>query len=165
MNTFSERTGFCLILAALIALASCKKEKEVYVIPDQEVTTQASAKSTLKTDQEYISILYADLFAVPITNTKLNELGNLSESFGDKQVTSNLFLANFLNSSSVKLPTKTEMQGDPGKFVEDTYLKFYTRRPNEFEKFYFVNLIQSDTSVTPELVYYAFGTSVEYRFY
>ena len=57
------------------------------------------------------------------------------------------------------------MNTDVNLFVIATYKKFYNREPNEFELWQLTNLIQNDVNTTPELVYYAFMTSNEYRYY
>ena len=57
------------------------------------------------------------------------------------------------------------MSADVSAFVSATYRKFYNRDPNEFEKWQIVNYINTSSNVTPELVYYSFMTSDEYRYY
>jgi hypothetical protein len=76
-----------------------------------------------------------------------------------------MLLENILNAPQIEIPTKQEMQNAISSFVEDTYLKFYLRKPSEYEKFYFTNMIQNDTSITPVMVYSAFAQSNEYLFY
>ncbi len=143
-----------------------QKEGNGY-LPDSRPDSdqQWRAKGHLKTDQEYISIMFSDLYNVNIPNNTLNAISNVSESFGDKRVINELLLANALKDPGIQLPSKSFMRTYPDSFVTQTYRKFYTRDPNEFERYYFVNMIQKDTLITPELLYYTFGTSVEYRFY
>ena len=165
-SKFSLKFGF-LLLCSLILVQSCKKQEgeEIYQIEDQHVKKNYGEKDKLKSDLEYVSILYSDVFSTGITNSQLNSISNVTLSSGDKNAIYELLLQNFLNSSGVDIPSDTEMRSDIDKFISDTYLRFYGRDPNEFELYYLKNLIKNDAEITPELIYYSFGTSNEYRYY
>ena len=76
-----------------------------------------------------------------------------------------VFIRNFLNAPGANVPSSQAMRSDVNRFITDTYKKFYVREPGEYELWYLGNLIQNDPDMTPEMIYYAFLTSDEYRFY
>lgn len=155
-----------VILLLIGVITSCKKEK-TYVYEVEPVTVQqpGSEKPNVKSTQEFISIAYADLFGKTITNGELVILDRIYGSFGDRKLMEDMIIRNAINSSSVDVPTNTEMRADVVKFVTDCYKKFYNRLPSEYESWFLVNLINGDTAVTPVMVYYSFLTSNEYRYY
>ena len=63
------------------------------------------------------------------------------------------------------MPTVAEMKADIPAFVTDLYNRFYVREPSEYELWYLQDLIMRDEAMTPEILYYAFLTSDEYRFF
>ena len=146
---------------------SCKKKEgeDVYVIDPIKVKKNDGNKYKLLEDIEYISILYSDVFAKTITNNEVNVISNVTLSTGDKRAAYELLLQNFLNKSGTSIPSNAVMRSDITGFVEHTYLKFYGRIPNEFEAFYFKDIIEKNSDISPELIYFGFGTSDEYRFY
>ena len=73
-----------------------------------------------------------------------------------------------MNSSSVILPARQRMIDSTEKFVVETYIRFFIRRPTEAEKTWFVNFINANKSnpkFRPEMIYTAFAASDEYMFY
>jgi len=76
-----------------------------------------------------------------------------------------MLLENFLNAPQIEIPTKQEMRSDISTFVSNAYLKFYLRKPSEYERYFFTSMIQTDTTITPQMVYTAFAQSNEYLFY
>lgn len=157
-----------IFFVLLVGLAnSCKKKEgeDVYVIDPIQVKKNDGNKDKLLEDIEYISILYSDVFAKTITNNEVNIISNVTLSTGDKRAAYELLLQNFLNKSGTSIPSNTEMRADVPKFIIDTYLKFYGRSPNEFEAYYFKDIIEKNSDITPELIYFGLGTSDEYRFY
>ncbi|MEO1713972.1 MAG: hypothetical protein AAFU60_11635, partial [Bacteroidota bacterium] len=63
------------------------------------------------------------------------------------------------------IPSNQEMRADIETFIEETYKRFYVRIPTEAEKTWWINYLESNTDVDPELVYFSFATSNEYYFY
>ena len=154
------------LLALVILLSACQKEKMyVYDVNPVEVGSPTSNKKNIKTDQEFISIAYTDLFGTTISTDKLESLVLCYRAFGDKNVIIDMGIRNFLNASGVQVPTSAQMRSDPSDFVNDCYNKFYVRDPNEFEKWFMVDQIQKDTTLSALLMYYSFMTSEEYRYY
>lgn len=153
-------------LGGVVGLISCKKDNVyIYEVNDVEIGQPDADKPNVKSTTEFISIAYSDLFGGQISQAKLVNLQLVYAAFGDLKLMEEMIIKNFLNESGVEIPTNTEMRADVGKFVEETYIKFYNRRPNEFEKWHVVNTINEDTQLTPELVWFAMMTSNEYRYY
>jgi hypothetical protein len=57
------------------------------------------------------------------------------------------------------------MRADLGAFVNASFRKFFVREPTAFEQWFVEDIIVRDSTISPEVVYYAFMTSNEYRFY
>ena len=156
---------FSLFLFAVI-LHSCKKDVSyIYDVNDVTVSQPGVSKPNVKSTLEFISIAYSDLFGTTIGAGELTDLSLCYLAFGDKKFIEDLIIRNFLNKTGVIIPSQSSMTADVPAFVQATYRKFYNRDPNEFEKWQIVNKINGDASITPELVYYSFMTSDEYRYY
>ena len=63
------------------------------------------------------------------------------------------------------MPTDQIMRADIDQFITDTYLRFYVREPGQYERWQLKQMIEQDAEITPEMIYYAFLTSDEYRYY
>ena len=156
--------GFVLILS--FTVFSCTKEKSyLYEVEPITVEQDGSNKNNLKSDFEFISIAYSDLFGTTISRDDSVDLSLAYSSFGDRKLIEDMIIRNFLNDPSVNIPTSIQMRNDINLFINDTYKKLFNRAPNEFEAWYVVNLIENDTDITSEIVYYSFMTSNEYRYY
>lgn len=155
-----------LVLFAVFAMAACKKEKVyVYDVNDVTIRQPDADKPNVKSTTEFISIAYSDLFGGQITQSKLVNLQLAYAAFGDLKLMEEMIIKNFLNESGVQIPSSTEMRADVEKFVDESYIKFYNRRPNEFEKWHVVAAINDDVQLTPELLWFSMMTSNEYRYY
>jgi hypothetical protein len=156
-----------LLLLTFFAGTSCKKAEDVYLYEVNEVTVNQPGveKNNLKTELEFISLAYTDLFGATLSENQLYVLLNSYVSMGDKALISDIIIRNFLNDPGADIPSKQQMQQDPGSFISGAYKKFYLREPGEYERWYFINLIANDPDLTPEEIYYGFLTSDEYRFY
>lgn len=156
-----------LMLLIVISLGACKPAEDVYIyeVNEVEVKQQAADKQNLKSDLEFLSLAYSDLFGEPIPNNVLNQMLQAYQSLGDKALIADVLIRNMLNEPGAAVPADVEMRADVGAFVEQTYLLFYVRQPNDYERWYFEELIGSQADITPEMVYYAFLTSDEYRFF
>lgn len=161
------------IFFVFLLLFGCKKDitqnvvydNVIYEINPVEVYESNADKTRQKTSEQFISILYTDLFNEPISSDGLNDFSEVMLSFGDKGLMNTMALENMLNSFEVDIPSSDEMRNDIDKFIDETYLRFYLRYPSEYEKKYFHDLIEGDAGITPELVYAAFAQSNEYLFY
>lgn len=155
-----------LLLLFSLVTGACKKDKEyTYEVNDVTVNHDGNNKQNVKTTTEFISIAYNDIFGTTISQTYLGKLSTLYLSFGDKKLIENVIIKNFLNQSGAIIPTDSEMRADINLFVKNAYKKFYNREPDEMEEWKLTDMIKNNTSYSPELVYYTFLTSNEYRYY
>jgi hypothetical protein len=161
------KTNRVIILAALVfAFFSCTKEKKYqYGVTDVVVGPEGGAKNNQKSTTEFISIAYADLFGTNIPQNKLVNLSVAYSSFGDQKVIEERIISNLLNDTNAVVPALPSVNGDTTLFIINTYKKFYNREPNEFEKYFWKNLVRNNSNVNPTTVYFALMTSDEYRFY
>lgn len=137
----------------------------IYDLENISIYQEGLQKPNSKTLQEFASIAYTELFGTTIPAQKMTDLVISYVSFGDKKMIEDLMIRNFLQLPGVQIPTSIQMQADVDNFILQTYQRFYTRVPNEFEIWQLKEYINNNTSVTPELIYYAFMTSDEYRYY
>lgn len=155
-----------ILLIAITFFFSCTEEKKYqYEVNPVGVANGGGIKSNQKSTTEFISIAYADLYGTVIPQTKLVNLSVAYNSFGDLKVIEQRIIANFLNDTTIHLPTVPAISGDTTLFIVNAYKKFYNRDPNAFEKFKWLDLIRSNSSATPTTIYFALMTSDEYRFY
>lgn len=165
----SIRRHIPFLFASLLiigAFSGCQKEKNIiYDVNDVNVNKPDANKDYVKSLAEFISIAFTDLFGQNITQAQLQTLAVPYSGFGDLKLIEDMIIKNFLNSPSVIVPTDSEMRANVDQFLMDTYQKFFNRLPNEFELWHMRNLINENSDVTPELIYYAIMTSNEYRYY
>ncbi|HWB63630.1 MAG TPA: hypothetical protein VG603_08990 [Chitinophagales bacterium] len=157
-----------LIAAILIAggISSCKKESRYKYEVQEQVLYQSSAqKNTAKTPTQFISIAYNDLFNAAITTNELNTLSVDLQACGDKNMMEDLIIKNLLAKANQQIPDNNTMREDIPAFVTQTYVRFYNRQPTEFEAWKMQQLIQQNTDITPQMIYYAVMTSEEYKYY
>jgi hypothetical protein len=155
-----------LVLVSLLAAFSCHKEQRaIYQVQEQELYQNSAEKKTLKTTTQFISIAYNDLYGTNITSSELTKLDVAYQSLGDKHVLEDMIVKSLINNGSVQIVTNAVMRADIPAFVEGVYLRFYNRKPNEFEAWKMKDLIEKNTSITPQMIYYSMMTSEEYRFY
>ena len=124
-----------------------------------------ASKTKLKTDQQYVSILYANLFQTALSSGNLFEVSQCIQSVGDKVLVREVIISNYMNRPTVQLPTDAEMRDSLNAFITNTYNRFLVRNPSEAERQYFKNYISTHPNVTPEMVYFSFALSDEYLFY
>lgn len=155
--------------AALVILffaASCNKEQRViYQVQEQELYQNSAEKQTQKTTTQFISIAYNDLFGTNITSDELTKLDIAYQSLGDKSVLEDMIVKSLINRGSVQIVSNDSMRSNKTLFVELSYLRFFNRKPNEFEEWKMVDMIEKNPDITPKMVYYSLMTSDEYRYY
>lgn len=150
------------ILLFSLALLSCRKEeKYVYAVNTETVSEAGVKKPNVKTNTEFISITYSDIFGGTVPSTQLTKLQTGYLAFGDKGILEDLIIRGFLNKSGKKFPTT--IGSDVKLFISDAYKKIYNRLPNEYEIYYLEDLITKNPNITAEMFYYALMTSNEYR--
>lgn len=163
---YRNMKNYWIICYSLLLLASCQKERDViYQVNDETIHRDEAANENLKSSIEFISIVHTDLFGTTISQNDLDIISTAYLSFGDKKIIEQLIIKNLLNKPGVQLPTETQMRSDVATFVTNSYRKFFNRNPNEMEAWQLKKMIDDDSGITPEMVYYTFLTSNEYRYY
>ena len=169
MKTYilSNGLGFSTFLIFLLLLSSCSKTESIYLyeVNEVEITQPGVDKKGLKGDLEFISLAYSDLFGSTLSENQLLALVGGYNAVGDKGLIADIIVRNFLNSPGADVPSVEQMKADVSAFIKATYRRFYVREPGEYELWYFENLIAEDPDITPEIIYYAFLTSDEYRYF
>src|SRR4051812_32150702 len=136
---------FPFALLLFLAIASCNKEKRViYQVQEQELYQNSSEKKNLKTTTQFISIAYNDLFGTNITTSELTKLDVAYQSLGDKHVLEDMIVKSLVNRGGVQIVSSTVMRADIPAFVESVYLRFFNRKPNEFEAWKMKDLIEKN---------------------
>lgn len=158
-------TGTIFFVLAF-TIASCKKEtRYVYTVQQQELYESSSEKRNEKTTLQFITIAYSDLFNSNITNSELSKLDIAYQAFGDRKVLADLIVKNLLERGGALVPANSAMRADIPEFVNGAYLRFFNRKPTEFEAWKVKDLIEKNADVTAKMVYYSLMTSEEYRYY
>lgn len=163
MQIFYRGLGI-VILSCLLAIG-CKEEVYVYEVNDVEISPINSTKNKPKTESQYISVLYTNLFQEAIGPNRMLEALAAIQSIGDKRIAFDILVSKYMADGRVVLPTEQEMRADPESFVRDTYRRFLIRQPTEAELQWMLNYIESRPNLTPELVYFSFATSNEHFHY
>lgn len=159
--------GAIAALTAVTALlVACKKDPEVlYELNQVELTGNSADKTRQKSNQQYVNILRTNLFQSGLSSSQAYKLDQLFQSIGDKELAKEVLISNYFNEAGVQMPTTAQMNADIDAFVMDTYKRFFIREPNEAEKTWVKNFIQSNPYMTPELVFFSFAMSNEYQYY
>ena len=167
-----KKTHF-IVLASLFILSSCKKEVEetiiysnvIYGVNDVKVYTSNAEKTKQKSPELLLSIMYSDIFNQGISTNKLLEISELSTSNGDKTMFIEMVFSQFLSDPLANVPTNAQMRADLDLFIEESYIRFFQRKPSKYEKIYLKSLISGDSNITVENVFTSFVLSNEYYFY
>ena len=158
---------FLLVVVLLYSGCNTKtiEDRYIYEVQTKEIYQSASQKQTLKTTTQFVSIAYSDLNNSSITNDQLNKLDIAYQSLGDKKIIEDMIIKTFLQQANSLIPSNTVMRSDISSFVQNTYLRFYNRKPNEFEAWKVKDMIEKNADITPKMIYYTLMTSDEYRYY
>jgi len=148
-----------------LVISGCRKEEDIYEVNPEDLQLVETSKFKLKTTNQCVAILYANLFQTALSANKLVEINRLFDAIGDDHVAKEVLISNFMNDASVVIPSDTDMRADPETFIYETYVRFLIRRPTEAEQAYFVNLIETNTDITAELIYFSFALSDEYEYH
>ncbi len=167
ISNFIKKSFLVSIVFLSLFVTSCKKENDdtLYQVNEEELLPSNVNKKRLKTNEQYVSILYANLFQKALSANKVYDISQCFESIGDKVVAREVLISNFMNKPDVLIPSVTQMNANVEQFVIDTYKRFYIRLPTEAEKEYIKKSITADPNLTPELVYMSFALSDEYMYY
>jgi hypothetical protein len=165
MRNFKKIVFF---LTALLVFQACKRNDALYEVKTTPSYGDNLNKNKAKSNIEYHSILSTNLFQKPSSVNELTRIDRVIQSCGDKSLINEVIISNYMNSTQVRLPSRKMMTDSTTKFIDETFIRFYIRRPTEAEKAWFTNFInanKSNPNFTPELVYTAFAASDEYFFY
>lgn len=164
---FISKFSLACFLCLGISFSSCKKQETTYeyTVNNENILPANVSKTRLKTTDQYVSILYANLFQKALSSNNLFTISQCFDSVGDQILARQVLIANLMKKTGVIIPTVTEMNGNIDKFITDTYVRFYVRNPTESEKTYLRQFILADPNITPELVYISFALSDEYMYY
>jgi len=163
-NSIKAKT-LLLILGFTLIISGCKKNKEIFEVNEIYARDPNAVKSKEKSDEQYVAVLYSAFFGRPISVAELNQVSRVFYSIGDKNLAHELLVSNYFKRGAVVLPSNQQMRADIPKFINETYRKFLIREPTAAELEYFKKYISNNPDVTPELVFYAFAISNEYKFY
>ena len=176
-NRSSYRTHIIKLVFGILTISflGCGKETTLTTNPvvdnyiydvNGEIVYQTSLqKNKQKTPEQYISILYANLFQTSIPVDVLGVLGEVRVAIGDKQMANELILNGFVHDPDVLIVSNGDMRDNVNDFIDETYLRFFLRAPTAYEKFELKKMIEEDLDLTPELIYQGFALSNEYQFY
>ena len=161
-STIGRQIGLSVLCALL--LGACRKDP-IYELNTIDLRAPSPNKDQLKTNEEYVAILHANLFQTALSANEVYQLAQCIESIGDKELAREVIISNFMNKPGVQIPTDAAMRADIDTFTKATYNRFLVRDPSEAELTWFRNYITGDPYVTPELIYFSFALSDEYLFY
>ena len=154
------------ILAAVFLWVGCAADPDItYGLQPLTIESDLANKDRVKTVDQWISILHADLFGTALGTAELYEIKQAFQSVGDQEIAREMLISNFMQQPGVFLPDVTEMNTQTDAFIDATYTRFLVRPPTEAEKTWMRQYIGSNPNLTPELVYTAFALSDEYLHY
>ena len=154
-----------LFIGLVLSGFACTNNTYIYEVNEVTVEPNNAGKDNEKRPEQYLNILYANLYQEPLSPNELVRLNDVITSIGDKQVAYETVVAKMMADPKVKIPSREDMLQDIEQFIRDTYKRFYVREPSQSEIAWFKNYIESRPNLTPELIYYSFATSDEYNFY
>ena len=152
------------ILVSVLLISSCVKD-DVYELNEVLSNSYNANKNKLKSSNQFISILHANLFQKALSANELVEISRCIESIGDKEVSHEIILSNFMNKEGVIIPSDSLMRDDLNVFIEESYKRFFVRDITEAEREFFLSFFVSHPNVSAEMVYMAFSLSNEYQYY
>jgi hypothetical protein len=156
------------ILILVLFISACKKDDPTYLfeVDNIQVKPNSANKDRLKTDIEFISIAYNDLYGANISQSELDEIIRSYQSFGDKSLVIELIIKKFVFSSQSNITTiDRSSDATIEAFVQESYEKIYNRTPNSFEKWYLTDFLKSNEDINSQTFYYSIMTANEYRYY
>ncbi len=169
MNMLVSNRTFrnALLCAAFGAvLSGCRPEPEVsFELQGLEVTPGFAVKDRLKTNEQWVAIVHTNLFQAGMPANDLYNAARVFESIGDQSIAREVLLSNFFNQPDLNLLSREEMLENLEAFIDETYVRFFTRYPTQAERTYVREFILNNPGMTPELVYMSFALSDEYRYY
>jgi hypothetical protein len=166
VSTSEKALKAAAVVGLTATIAACRKDSEaIFELNDVQLANDNANKDKQKTTEQFVSILYTNLFQQSISSNQLYDLNLCMDSVGDKELAREVLISNFFNTQGVSIPSIEEMNANLDGFIADAYARFFVRIPSEAEKTWIKEFIQGNAGITPELVYFAFVISNEYQFY
>ena len=166
------KTVICLLIILGTTVSGCKKDKEtdrMFNVNEIGLLPPNAGKTKQKTNEQFVAILYANLFQKALSANQIFDISQCMESIGDQEIAREVVISNFMNKPGTIIPTKAQMAANLNGFIVDTYNRFLVRNPTEAEKTYFNNYLTAHITpadtLLPELVYFSFALSNEYMYY
>lgn len=163
-----KTTIYTFLMLLLLVFSSCSNDDPYFLFEVDKVEVEQSnaEKNQLKTDIEFVSIAYNDLYGSNIPQNQLEEIITSYKSFGDKSLVIELIIKKFILDDGSDIPSLLRISRESvDSFVVDAYEKLYNRSPNAFEKWHMTELILNNGSIDAEMVYFSMMTANEYRYY
>lgn len=155
-----------ILLLLVLVISACETEVvNVYEVNRVELNGSASEKKNLKNDEQFIAILYRDLFNKNIDTESMDVLLETYSSFGDKPLIIDQIIKSMLGLPGIQVMTDSQMRADPKAFVNQLFEQFLVRKPTAQEQWFLENQIQQNPGLKAMDIYYAILTSEEYRYY
>ena len=157
---------FHIVLMA-ITLIACKQDpSSIFEVEDVTVSLNEGEKNRLKTDIEFVSIAYTDIFSTNISQNNLEDIITTYKSLGDKSLVIEMIVRKFISEGggtiqNIDRSSSTSIES----FVTHVYKKLYNRTPDAYELWYLTDVIQKDQDINASLIYYSMMTANEYRYY
>lgn len=154
-----------LLIALIFVFVSCKKETITQYEVEPVHLKQSGNKSNLKSDLQFVSIAYSDLFGVQISANDLNVILAGYNSVGDKSLIIDRIIRKLLSAGGIDKPTDADMRANLDAFIEACFERFFVRKATEMETWFFKSKIEANPQLKPEDIYYVLMSSNEYRYY
>ena len=157
---------FHIALMAIV-LTACKQDpSSIFEVEDVTVSLNGGKKNRLKTDIEFVSIAYTDIFSTNISQNNLEDIITTYKSLGDKSLVIEMIVRKFISEGSSMIQNIDRSSSTSIEtFVTHIYKKLYNRTPDAYELWYLTDLIQKDQDINASLIYYSMMTANEYRYY
>lgn len=159
---------YIFLTLTLLVFSSCSNDDPYFIfeVDKVEVEQTNADKNRLKTDIEFVSIAFNDLYGTNIPQNQLEEIITSYKSFGDKSLVIELIIKKFILDEGSAIPNLLRISRESVElFVVEAYEKLYNRTPNTFEMWHMTELIMNNSSVDAEMVYFSMMTANEYRYY
>lgn len=140
----------------LLLLSSCNNRTQ-----QNESELFLNKKRIPKTDLQFISVAYMDVFGKAIPQQELNSLKEIFLSQGDQELNRNALIVKLLQNQTAELPGANLLSKNPKSFLLFCFKQFYRRLPTEKELNDLLTADRKHTMSASEW-YYAFMISDEY---
>ena len=96
---------FYISLICICLLVGCSKDPNyLFEVENVEVNQASADKNRLKTDIEFVSIAYNDLYGQNISQGELDDIITVYKSFGDKSLVIEMIIRKFISNEDSQIP-------------------------------------------------------------